>query len=190
MQHPHYRYLTSYGLSFNQLATLWDKITLTPKEDSVINAMQILEPKVERISFTSRPTAAGGILVKLHGQTDPVPLGSLGDGTRRILTLAASEVMAENGVLLVDEIDTGLYYRTQADMWRLLIGTAQRLNVQVFATTHSSDCVRAFQEALSQTKDSSVGKLFRLSLRDEKIHPVSFTADELAIAIRQDIEVR
>jgi predicted ATP-dependent endonuclease of OLD family len=99
--------------------------------------------------------------------------------------------MAEDGVLLIDEVDTGLYYRTQTDMWRLLLDTAKRLNVQVFATTHSLDCVRAFQEALSLSEDKSIGKLFRLSLRDKAaIHPVAYTADELEVAIRQEIEVR
>ncbi len=186
---PH-RFLTTNNLDFSQLAELWDGITLTPKEENVIAALQILEPTLERISFTSRQTSNSGILLKLRKQNEPIPLGSMGDGMRRLLTLAASAVMAEEGVLLVDEIDTGLYYQTQNDMWRLLIETAQRLNVQVFATTHSSDCVRAFQEALDQSKDRSVGSLFRLSKRGEKIEAVSYTADELAVAIRQDIEVR
>jgi predicted ATP-dependent endonuclease of OLD family len=83
----------------------------------------------------------------MRGQRDPIPLGSMGDGMRRILTLAMCAVNVENGFLLIDEIDTGLYYEVQADMWRLILETAQRLDVQVFATTHSWDCVSAFQEA-------------------------------------------
>jgi hypothetical protein len=98
---------------------------------------------------------------------------------------------ANDNVLLIDEIDTGLYYDTQFDVWRLLIETAQRLNVQIFATTHSLDCVRAFQEALSQSSDPSSGLLFRLSVRDKtEIQPVLYHSDELAIAIQEDIEVR
>lgn len=101
-----------------------------------------------------------------------------------------ASVTVKNGFLLVDEIDTGLHYQTQTDMWRLVLEVAQQLNVQVFATTHSWDCVSAFQEALAQSEDSSVGKLFRLSLRDENIRAVEYTADELTIAVRQSIEVR
>ena len=178
------------AISFNEMAVLWDSITLTPKEVSVVAALQILEPEVERISFTSNPTNKNGILIKIRGQNHPIPLGSMGDGMLRILGLAMAVVSSENGFLLVDEIDIGLHYQTQTDMWRLIFETAQRLNVQVFATTHSWDCIAAFQEALEQSQDSSVGKLFRLSRRGEDIRAVEYTPDELSVAVRQSIEVR
>lgn len=178
------------AIAFNEMAVFWDAITLTPKEESVVAALQILEPEVERISFTSNFTTNSGILIKLKGQNHPIPLGSMGDGMRRILGLAMAAVSSENGFLLVDEIDTGLYYQTQTNMWRLIFETAKRLNVQVFATTHSWDCIAAFQEALEQSEDSSVGKLFRLSRRGEEIRAVEYTPDELSVAVRQSIEVR
>lgn len=182
--------LKTTAVAFNDMAVFWDAITLTPKEESVVAALQILEPDVERISFTSNPTTDSGILIKIRGQNHPIPLGSMGDGMRRILNIAMAAVSSENGFLLVDEIDTGLYYQTQTDMWRLIFETAQRLNVQVFATTHSWDCIAAFQEALEQSQDSSVGKLFRLSRRGEDIRAVEYTPDELSVAVRQSIEVR
>lgn len=187
---PHHRLLTANNLSLYQLARIWDGITLTPKEDIVLKAMRILDPKVERISFTSRQSINSGILLKLRGQRDPVPLGSMGDGMRRILTLTAAAAMAENGVLFVDEIDTGLYYTTLSSMWRSMIDTARRTSLQIFATTHSWDCVRAFQEASIQSEDPSDGLLFRMSLRDKEIEPVLYSPDELAVAMQQDIEVR
>lgn len=187
--HQH-QFLTTNNLDYDNLAGLWDTVHLTSEEDRVIEALQILDPTVERIGFTSRKTTNSGIRLKLRSQPEPVPLGSMGDGMRRILTLAIAEIVAENGVLLVDEIDTGLYYRAQTNMWRLLIQTAQRLNVQIFATTHSLDCVQAFQAALSEEKDEEVGKLFRLSVRGGGIRPVAYTARDLEIAVQQEIEVR
>jgi predicted ATP-dependent endonuclease of OLD family len=183
-------FLTTSSVSFEQLAALWDKITLTPKESSIVEALQILEPAVERINFTSRQTFNSGILLKLRGQDDPIPLGSMGEGMRRILTLAMAAVTVENGFLLVDEIETGLHYEAQIDMWRLVLEVAQQLNVQVFATTHSLDCISAFQEALEQLEDNSIGKLFRLSRKGENIRAVEYTPDDLSIAVRQSIEVR
>lgn len=183
-------FLTTNNLTFEQLAVLWDDISLTPKEDRVIEALQILEQEVERISFSSHQTSKSGVRVKLQGISNPIPLGIMGDGMRRILTLAMAAVTVENGFLLIDEIDTGLHYQTQTDMWRLVIEVAKQLNVQVFATTHSWDCITAFQEALAQSEDSSVGKLFRLSRQEENIRAVEYTPDELSIAVRQSIEVR
>jgi predicted ATP-dependent endonuclease of OLD family len=99
-------------------------------------------------------------------------------------------VTLKNGFLLVDEIETGLYYETQTDMWRLILEIAQQLNVQVFATTHSWDCISAFKEALDQLEDRSVGKLFRLSRKGENIRAVDYPAEKLSVAVRQNIEVR
>ncbi|MUG98948.1 AAA family ATPase [Scytonema sp. UIC 10036] len=186
----HCQFLTTDNIRFSKLAEIWDGITLTPKEDEVVRALQIIEPDVERISFTSRQTSNSGIIIKLSKQNEPIPLGSMGDGMRRILTLAMSAVNVENGFLLVDEIDTGLYYEVQADMWRLILEIAKRLNIQVFATTHSWDCVRAFQEALNYVEDSDAGKLFRLDAKYGKIRAVEYVAEELNIAVQQNIEVR
>jgi AAA15 family ATPase/GTPase len=186
---PACKFLTTANTNFNQLSILWDSINLTPKEDEVIKALQIIEPHVERISFTSSRSNSN-VIIKMRGQSDPIPLGSMGDGMRRLLTLALSIVNVEKGFLLVDEIDTGLYYEVQADMWRLILETAHRLNIQVFATTHSWDCVRAFNEALEDTKNSKIGKLFRLDSKYGKIRAVEYVAEELRIAMQQNIEVR
>ncbi|MEC4880602.1 MAG: AAA family ATPase [Scytonema sp. PMC 1070.18] len=172
------------------MAELWNSILLTPLENKVIEALQILEPSVERIGFTSHPTSHDGILLKVSEYPSPIPLVSMGDGMRRILAIALAAVTVENGFLLVDEIDTGLYYETQTDMWSFVFSVAKQLNVQVFATTHSWDCIAAFAEACAQSEDNSSGKLFRLSRRDKSIRVVEYTPDELSIAVRQSIEVR
>jgi len=184
------RLVTTNHLGYDELAILWDNITLTPREDKVVEALQILEQRVERISFTSRQTSNSGILLKLRGETEPIPLGSMGDGMRRVLAIVASLVSVEKGTLLIDEIDTGLYYGVLKDMWRLIIETATRLNVQVFATTHSWDCVRAFEQALNSSQDHNSGCLIRLEKVKGQVEAVTFTSKELDIAIKQGIEVR
>jgi AAA15 family ATPase/GTPase len=113
----------------------------------------------------------------------------MGDGMHRILTIAAILADSEEGYLLVDEIDTGLHYRTITDMWRLVMETAVRLNVQVFATTHSWDCVRSFAEALDMQDDKEIGALFRLERRDEgEIAAVRYGAEDLSFIISQNIQ--
>lgn len=182
-------FLTTNNISIGELAALWNKITLTPKEDKVIEALQILEPEIERISFTSQANINGGILVKLRGKY-PIPLVSMGEGMRRILQIAIGAVTVENGFLLIDEIETGLYYQSQTDMWRFVLEVAKQLNIQVFATTHSWDCITAFQEALELSNDNNSGKLFRLSRQNEDIGVVEYNRNELSTAVNHSIEVR
>ena len=172
-----------------QMNLIWNDIYLTDKENKVVKALQILEPKIERIGFLDLKICKVARL-KLTGHDRPIPLSSMGEGTHRILNLSMALTKAENGVLLVDEIETGLHYEAQTDMWRLILETAKELNVQVFATTHSWDCIAAYQEALSQLEDSSIGKLFRLDSKYGKLRAVEYDAEDLEVATREGIEVR
>jgi hypothetical protein len=174
-----------------RLSFLWDRIVLTPEEPKVIEALQVLEPGIERIAATSRESSGseGGILVKLKESDERLPLGSLGDGIRRLLLLSVSIATSGGGYLLVDEVDTGLHYSVMVDMWRLLIESARRLNVQVFATTHSLDCVRAlsclFEREPDIQDDVSVHRIVRGASQ-----AVMYSAEEIHAAAQQHIEVR
>ncbi len=73
-------------------------------------------------------------------------------------------------------------------VWETVFHLARSLDVQVFATTHSWDCIRSFQKAAG--KDPEDGVLIRVTNRDGIIIPTLFREDELAIAAREHIEVR
>ncbi len=64
------------------------------------------------------------------------------------------------------------------------------MNVQIFATTHSDDCIRGFEKALNNPDDNLSGQLIRLDLRNETVVQVEFNAEELKIASDQNIETR
>jgi predicted ATPase len=125
-----------------QLSHLWDAVDLTLKEDEVVAAMQIVEPDIERIAFVGEGRSLRSIFLKLAG-TERFPLSSAGDGLKRMLALALHLFSSRGGYMLVDDIDTGLHHTAMVNMWKLVIETAGRLGVQVFATTQSLDCVRA-----------------------------------------------
>jgi|GEM_PF-5803533 len=79
------------------------------------------------------------------------------------------------------------FFLDQAARVNLVVGTN---NSQVFATTHSWDCVSAFQQALHEVTDPSTGRVIRLDRTDGPITAVGYAAHELDIAIKQGIEVR
>jgi AAA15 family ATPase/GTPase len=131
----------------------------------------------------------GGVLIGLKGVKRRVPLGSMGEGMRRILALAISLAQAKKGFLLVDEVDTGLHWSVMSRMWELVIRTASDLGVQVFATTHSLDCLRGLKDAVDEHDD--LRKHVRVHKVDASLNEaITFTADDLLVAIEQEIEVR
>jgi predicted ATPase len=169
---------------------LWDRVVLTPKEADVVQAIQLVDPSIERIALlSSLGPSRPQMMVKRTGADEPLPLGTMGDGAKRLVVLSVNLVNAANGFLLVDEIDTGLHYSVLAPMWRLVLATARRMNVQVFASTHSLDCVRALAWALERdpdyAEDTSVHRVVR-----GRHETVRYSAGELRLAVEEDMEIR
>ena len=180
------RIITAEKPSYEQMVQIWDKGLLTSLEDDAAEMMRIIVPDLQRIA---NQVTNKRFIVKQKDRS-PVALGSLGEGAAHIWSIALSLSHVNNGFLLVDEIDTGLHYRVLTDVWRVVMETAVRFNVQVFATTHSYDCIRSFAEALSLMEDNSIGVLYRLQERGEKIESRRIDAENIIYAIVQDIEVR
>jgi hypothetical protein len=188
------QFISTESLSVDELLGMWNQITLTEAEQRVVRAIKFLEPKVERIApIVATPpfyySNRGGFVVKLSNVDLPIPIGSLGDGTWRMLALAIALSRAKDGVLLVDEIDTGLHYTVMADMWRLISETAKALNVQVFATTHSYDCVHSLATICGPEQDK-IREVTLQRIEANKRKSVPFTGPEIKIAAERQIEVR
>ena len=194
---PSARFVATASMSPREIVSLYEGIVLEPEEDRVIQALKTIEPTIERIATTSKesryyrgyPGERGGIVVKCSGVDQRIPIGSLGDGIWRMLGLALALVHAENGVLLVDEIDTGLHFTVMSDMWKLVSETAERLHVQVFATTHSGDAVDSLA-AISRADVSGGGDVTIQRLERDKQRAVTFTEHEIVVAAERRIEVR
>jgi len=172
------------------LTNLWDNIALKPEEEEVLRSLHIIAPQVERVNFIGQGRGNKRIpVVKVYDTLDPFPLRSLGEGTLRFFGIILALVNAQNGLLLIDEVDSGLHYTVHSDLWRLIFQIAERLNVQVFATTHSLDCILGFQQAIQEV-NAGDGMLIRLENRQGHIIPILFDEARLKIATRQEIEVR
>lgn len=177
--------------STGQMGALWDAVALTDVEKEVVEALKVITPDISAVTMvgglerSARGRAAIARSVKHHV---PVPLRSFGDGVNRLFGIILSLCNAKDGVFLVDEIENGLHFSVQAEIWRSIFRLARSLNVQVFATTHSWDCVQAFQLAAQESPEAGV--LVRLDRRDDYLYPTVFSERELEIVTRDQIEVR
>jgi YD repeat-containing protein len=169
---------------------LFDKIILTEKEKFVIEALKIIEPSTERIAFVEESLGERSAVIKLSKSSSILPLRSMGDGINRILTIILALVNADNGFLLIDEFENGLHHTVQEQLWKIIFDLAGKLNVQIFATTHSEDCITAFATILNNPNNVTDGKLIRLENKNGTIRQVEYDANELRIATDNNIETR
>lgn len=167
---------------------LFDSIALTEKENYVIETLQILEPNIERLTFVEIQNERKAV-IKLKNNDKITPLSSMGDGINRIFSIILALVNSENGYLLIDEFENGLHYSVQEKLWEIIFYLSEKLNIQVFATTHSNDCIDSFENVLNNSKKNK-GKIIKLELYKGDVKEVSYNASELKIATEQNIEIR
>lgn len=183
----------TWNMKNRAVAALWDLTSITDLKDEVIQALRAIEPRVEGIAFVEDLSSLGRSeervpLVKLAGEKEPLPLKSMGDGMTRLFQIIVALVNARDGILLVDEFENGLHWSIQPLVWDVVFHIAERLNVQVFATTHSRDCIQGFGQAWSKRVDQ--GAFFRLDLKDEMVRVREYTAETLTDALETEVEVR
>lgn len=170
-------------------ARLWKNIELTDKEDKVAEILRIIEPTIVRVSINERDESAK---VRLANAPKPLPLKNFGEGMNRLLTIALGLVSAENNLLVIDEIDLGLHHSIQSLLWEIVFQKAKELNVQVFATTHSSDCVQAFSFIANKPEYAGLGNYIRLqrSKKDSGIIAVDYDMEQLENSLDLNLETR
>lgn len=191
LQSPNNQFIHTNNINREANSSLFDNITLTDKEQYIIEALKIIEPDTERIAFVDSGNKQERIaLIKLSNSKDVIPLGSMGDGINRILTIILALVNCNDGYLLIDEFENGLHYTVQEQLWEVIFKLAKELNIQVFATTHSNDCISSFSSVLNRSGNKSLGRYIRLDNIKGEIKEVVFSSEELTIAEEQDIELR
>lgn len=188
------------GLLRNEdVANLWDQAAEMGVEGQAVEALRVVfGDDLERINVVgdnrtewagSAPTGPRRAIAKLKNRDRAVPLRSLGDGAVRIFGLALALAGSRNGFLVIDEMENGIHYSIQADVWKMLFQEAEKNNVQVIATTHGWDCVKKFAE-VALTEEDIEGLLVRLEKKDEHIQSVEYSKEELLFAIQNEFEVR
>lgn len=191
-------FVSTETADYGFLSSLWNGVLSRGDEDSVVKALQILNPGLKSIAFMlfdpraarAFSTAIPGIVVGMEGyEGQRLPLGSLGDGSRRLLSIALALSEAKNGYLFIDEIDVGLHYSAMTRLWELILTSAHANNVQVFVSTHSLDCLRGLSEAIGARQDLR-GSVSLHAVSANQMQATTYTDNEIAVAMRQEIEVR
>lgn len=187
-----FQYVHTIDFNTSMNAILFDKVSLLPEEKYIIQALQIIQPKIARINFLNVGSGRNGKesrvpVVTMEGDDKKYLLSSMGDGINRILTIILAMLNCKGGTLLLDEFETGLHYSVQDELWKIIFMLADELDVQVFATTHSNDCVNSFV----RTNIQKQGMVIRLEERKGNIIAVNYTDnEELKFATMNNIEIR
>ena len=170
------------------LAIKFGQVEVAGRMDGVQTVLGLVEPRLRRL--TAIPKAEG--VAQIHGDVGIgriIPVSLMGDGFRRLLNLVLSFNEASNGVILVDEIENGIHYSVMQSVWEAIIRFSQEFNVQVFATTHSYECIVAANNAFN-TLESDELHLHHMYKRDETVKSQTYNKDAIETNIEYFWELR
>ena len=152
--------------------------------DLLLRALQVIDPKLQSIednSSSGTPMIWGDI-----GLSELVPLPAMGEGMTQVARIVLALSSVPDGVVLVDEVENGIHHSVLPDVWRAIDEAAKQFRTQVFATTHSFECITAAHHALG----SDGFRLHRLEVSEAENRCVTLKPNAIAAVIRHNLEVR
>ncbi|MDR0392493.1 MAG: AAA family ATPase [Planctomycetaceae bacterium] len=175
------------------LNILWEQTEINGAELQVVRVLNIVEENLEKIFFIGvNPRIP---VCRVKGLNCPVPLYSMGDGVSRLFEIVLSVVNVAGGICLIDELENGLHWSAQEEIWKIIFEAAKNSNVQIFVTTHSKDVVGTFIEVARKNErenkqtDHFAG-IIQMRKQKNKITAQSIFGDEMRKISQYNIEVR
>ena len=97
------------------------------------------------------------------GLSRRIPLSDVGQGIYRLVAIFSELLGQRPDICFIDEIENGIHYSALAQVWKGVAEVAARFHIQIFATTHSGECLAAAHESFSSRKsyDLRVIQLYR-----------------------------
>jgi hypothetical protein len=127
---------------------------LSGEEIDVIKLISSIEPRIVDVRLIEKQREP--MVFLRDRQAGFLPISSFGDGIRRIFSIALAVPRAKHGVLLVDEIETGLHVSMLRSVYGWLWQACQQFDVQLFATTHSLEAVDALLDSDTTDEEDTI----------------------------------
>lgn len=169
------------------VADWFGTVEINAQKSLIIDALRLLDGGITDIFSVPKHG-----IVELYARWDtekPRPIRTLGDGINKLLSYLLAMVANPGGVFLLDEIETGFHYSFYSLLWELVASVAQKTGSQIIATTHSYECIAAATEGTTRI-DPSLLAYVRLGEENGTIIPYIFPEDDLAFALKSEMEVR
>ncbi len=169
-------------------ARLYGSLKVEKREIDLVSILQLVEPRLVRID--AYPSPSGLILYGDTGLKRMLPLGMLGDGLARLTSIILRIATAPNGYVAIDEVENGFHHAIIENVWAAISEATERFNVQMFATTHSLEAIRAAHDAY-QSRSHFDLRYRRLERRKSGlVEAIEYSHDEITAVAEADIEVR
>ena len=169
-------------------ARRFGELELEGHADIITECLKTVDKRIKGLRNLPIPTP---MIYADVGLSRPIPMGFLGDGICRFLSMSLAFYQARNGLVLIDEVENGLHYSVLKGVWQNIDYLSQKFNVQVFATTHSRECLVAARDAFAADEIAKDAALYhRLERQDDRIIATTYPFDDFDFTLDYGAEIR
>ncbi len=166
-----------------------ENLIITKQYTEIVDVLKQVDPTIKNLTLGhNRMLYVDNDLDRL------IPINLLGDGIRRLLGVILAIYNSRNGIVLIDEIDNGLHFSALKSLWKSIIYTANKSNVQVFVSTHNYETIKYLTECLEEEefeKYQDQVKTFTIRKLENGEHKsYGYDYSQFKNAIIEEIEMR
>jgi len=143
-----------------------DAIRSREGKDRITRLLRSVDSRIDEVRLdvaSNMPFVAVDV-----GLRNLVPLTQAGQGIYRLVSVYSSLLSSLSTIGLIDEIENGLHYTALPQVWQGLAEVAEQLDLQLFVTTHSNECLEAAHAAFAK-RDKYDFSVIQLMLTDEGV---------------------
>lgn len=163
-------------------------IQVKDQEDNLNRFINDFDNEIEKVkiigdSIQCRVTASDGTFYYRD-------ISEYGDGLRLFISVISDMLVAENNYIFIDEIDNGVHYTSLDKLWDIILTLSKELNVQVFATTHSRECIESYCRMVEKHQARDISFITLVKNKEKQIKAIVRDYDTFTDSIHDSREVR
>lgn len=129
-------------ISSQEAAQLFSNLEREKGQPRSVGVLKELFPEIGQVKLFLH-NGQPGLEVQKQAGTRFIPLPLHSYGVKKILSLLLAMESEDLDVLLADEIENGIHYSLFASFWQAVYVLAKERRTQIFATSHSRECISA-----------------------------------------------
>lgn len=130
-------FIDSFGFANWEIESCYANVQTSNQEKYLDNILKTFDERIEGFKIIS-----GKPKCSINGEW--YELTEMGDGVGHLVSIVTALFKCKDGYLFIDEVENGVHYTFLDRLWEIIFQVSKELNCQVFATTHSRECIEAF----------------------------------------------
>ncbi len=178
-------FLDGKGFANKHLKKIYTEVQKSEHEEQLNKFINIFDNSIEKFKiFEDSPQC------KKIDQNQYMKLSEFGDGLRNYISIISALYACKNSYLFIDEIDNGIHYTKIDKLWHIIFTISKQLNIQVFVTTHSKECIESFARVSKELKEKNISFVSLYKNKQNKIDNIVMNYKTIQDRIKLDLDNR